>query len=205
MQALLAQTTAMLEGAISDVTVGIGSDFGYQAIFKSQANVAYVKAVLQKMAGGGSMPLDSNNVASSRSPVFVCAPPNDNTPAMRQFTSKCTGLSPAALIPYTPFVVLCPSFFRMKEAPETGNCPMMAPRGGGLMNPFAIIANQRSAMVQQLAHFYLGSDDLQPEVTGLDDIFLLSEDTSKRNARSYDFYVASKIPPLFAHHPFSVG
>lgn len=205
MQALLAQTTAMLEGAVSDVTVGIGSDFGYSAIFKSAANVAYVKAVLQKMVGGGSMPLELNNVASSRSPVFVCAPPNDNDPAMRQFTSKCTGLSPVVLIPHTPFLVLCPSFFRMKEAPETGNCPTLAAKGGGIGNPFAIIANQRSAMVQQLAHFYLGSDDLQPEVTGLNDIFLLSIDSSKRNARSYDFYVASKIPSLFAHHPCSMG
>lgn len=57
MQDLLAQTTAMLQGAIKDVFLGAGSDFGYSAIFKDSANVPYIKAVLQKMVDGSPMPV----------------------------------------------------------------------------------------------------------------------------------------------------
>lgn len=73
------------------------------------------------------------------------------------------------------------------------------------MNPSTLIGNQHSALIRQLAHFYLRSDDLQPEVTGLNDIFLLPADRSKRNARSYESCATSKIQPLFPHRPHPLG
>ena len=184
----------MLEGAIRDVAVGTSSDFGYAALFKKPVNVLYVKAMLQKIVDGDPMPVQIDGEPGSRPPVFVCPDIKDEDPTIRRFYDMCPDRgNPILLIPNTPWVVLCPQFFRMKEAPETRDCPTMALTGGAIATPFTMIANQRSAVVRQLAHFYLGKDDLQPEVTRLSDIFVLSEDRSKRNAQSYGIYAASKI------------
>jgi len=204
-QELLAQMTPMLEGAIQDVSTGISSEFGYSAIFKDPASVPYIKAVLQKMVDGSPMPVETKHGPGSRSPILICVRPNDRDPTMAQFTSKCTDPgTPAVLVPDTPWVVLCPSFFRMKGAPQRADCPTTNLRD--LMgSPNAIIGNQYSALVRQLAHFYLGRDDHQPEVTDLNNIFSLPADVTTRNARSYEFYTASKISFLFSYCSRGLG
>lgn len=204
MQEVLAQMTPMLEGAIQDVSTGISSEFGYSAIFKDPVSIPYIKAVLQKMAAGSPMPVETKHWPGSRSPIFICVRPNDRDPAMAQFISKCPDPgTPAVLVPDSPWVVLCPSFFKMKVAPQSTDCPTMNLRG--LMgSPNAIIANQYSALIRQLAHFYLGREDHQPEVTNLNEVFSISADVTTRNARSYEFYTASKISCFYSRTALGV-
>lgn len=204
-QRLLVQTTAMLEAAIGDVSTGIGSDFGYSAIFKDPVDVPYIKAVLQKMADGSPMPVQTYGMPAIRTPILICVKRGDRDPATAQFTSKCTGQeTPAVLIPDTPWVVLCPSFFTMKVAPEKVDCPTMNSKGM-LFPKYSLIANQASALVRQLAHFYLGPDDLRPEVGDLNEILTAFGDVTRRNARSYEYYAAGKIEFLFSNHPRALG
>ncbi len=202
---LLVQMTPMLEGAIRDVSTGSNSEFGYTAIFKDPASVPYIKTMLQNMADGSKMPVQTKDWPGDRSPIFICARPGNRDPSMNQFSSACTSeQTPAVRIPDSPWIVLCPTFFRMKEAPERTDCPTEDSRGLMFL-PNTMIGNQYTALIRQLAHFYLGPDNLPVEVTNLNQIFSLSADETKRNARSYEFYVASKIYSLLSSCARALG
>ena len=189
---MLKRTYNGLQGVTSDASNGTTSELGFSAIFKDDTNIPYIKAVYQRIADGSKMPVNTNKVQEDHHPTIVCAVPGDGDTAMSKFTEPCVGQKgPGVHIQGTHFIVLCPSFFDLKKVPEASDCPRMTD-GGFFSYPYQWITSQYSVILHQLSHFYLGGEVLQPEISDLKKIFLLPAASSKLNARSYEFYAASK-------------
>jgi len=185
---LLVLTHTMLQGAIRDVDTGVLSDHGYGAIFKDSASIPFVKQRFEDITNGSPMIVNTNRGPEGRSPTIVCVKSGDSDPIMNRFLAQCANERPlnppVVTIPGSQWVVLCPNFFSLKPAPEASDCPTVTSTGT-LISPYPTI-NQYAVLVRQLAHFYLGSLDLQPEVLNPNDIIKLTADASRRNAKSSD-------------------
>ncbi|KAI9879943.1 MAG: hypothetical protein M1830_006251 [Pleopsidium flavum] len=198
----------MLQGAIRDVNTGVLGDHGYGSIFKDSASVQFVRQRFEDITNGIPMLVHTNQGSEGRSPTIVCVKPGETDLNMNRFLIQCAERTPVRphviAVPGSQFVVLCQNFFSLKPLPEASDCPTVT-SAGTFIAP-GLIVNQYAALVRQLAHFFLGPFDLQPEVLDLDDIIRLDADASKRNAKSYGLYAASvqagcTIPGTPHHRP----
>ena len=91
-------------------------------------------------------------------------------------------------VPGTPYVFLCPAFFKLPIAPLTSQCPvptsMSTLRGSG-----SFIMTQYTDMVHELVRMYLGAH-LKTEYYGLNDVLGLGAGESVINPGSYTWYAA---------------
>lgn len=188
----LAQTSSMAQAAIADATDGENSDHGYMAIFKDVANAPYINTIFRNISTGAPLPVNAPQGMQELSPMLVCVPPSTTDSTSNYFKNHCSPYTPPAVhILGTQWVVLCPSFFGLKDQAQSSDCPSMSPVGS-LLTPYATMANQCVALLRQLSHFYLGASALALEITAPNNILRLAADFSKCNPGSYALYATSE-------------
>lgn len=204
-----------LQPAIQDSTQ-IPSSAAYKTFFKDTVNSKYIKAILSNITTGVQMPLKGARRAHSnapgsreiqRAPEIICISrrgqllyhlPNhngvlDHYDACKQRIDGGT----SAYMAGTPYIVLCPSFFTLDLAPSEPICPHLNKWTNRYTDSYggkSIIHFQIFALLHGIAQFYIfaTSAGLEVQANGINECSTLAARHARENARSYEFYVASK-------------
>lgn len=207
-----------LQPAIQDSTQ-IPSSAAYKTFFKDTVNSKYIKAILSNITTGVQMPLKGARRAHSnapgsreiqRAPEIICISrrgqllyhlPNhngvlDHYDACKQRIDGGT----SAYMAGTPYIVLCPSFFTLDLAPSEPICPHLNKWTNRYTDSYggkSIIHFQIFALLHGIAQFYIfaTSAGLEVQANGINECSRLAARHARENARSYEFYVASKLWP----------
>ena len=204
-----------LQPAIRDSTQ-IPLSPAYKTFFKNAVHSQYIKGILSNITTGVQMPLKAAGQAHSnapgsgeiqRSPEIICISrrgqllynvPNhngvvDHYDACEERTDGGT----SAYMAGTQYIVLCPSFFALEPAPSEPNCPRInkwANRYSDSYGGKSIIHFQIFALLHGIAQFYIFATSAGPraQANGINECSRLTAEYARENARSYEFYVASK-------------
>ena len=199
--------------AIEDTHYGTTSRYGFGTFFKSNYYTTAVEHVLQNIANGtpsasprlGFSNLTEESTSLKVSPIIVCitarnvvkvqGPQQSQPKDLYDFCHSAYGLRYRE----SPWVILCPAFFNLPQAPPPGNCPRVnAAETQFAGSQAAFVDYQEFVLLHELLHFYLDTTRLEAaqeyHFYNWNAVLGLSPEVSVRNPMNYEFYVASKSP-----------
>ncbi|KAI9719511.1 MAG: deubiquitinating enzyme [Chrysothrix sp. TS-e1954] len=175
-------------------TKGLSSSNGLRSIFKSNAGLAALSAVFQKIADGAMVTrvAPAAHAGAVLPPAIICAEVGDNLTTSFQRDCAAVSGSPGFQPTGTNLVILCPPFFvgeraGMPRDPNPAWCPHT--RGSTIFpNGPYLQQSQRGQLVHELAHMYMSNAlFLNPEVYLINDACRLSAASMRRNPSNYAF------------------
>ncbi len=199
LEEMLAQVQANLRIVINQAKKGIGSKYGFQALFKSQSNKGQVASIFDKIMTVAVANNDPDQAPIQ--PLIICAAAEANdmvVEGMHFLYERCQS-DPnrrAAQPPNSNIVVLCPSFWEMPGVPPQGSCPEKDAKTGVMMpNEAWLQLNRQATFVHEMIHMYLGRGYglAKNETYKVGDAVALEEEESMRNPSNYAFFYAGEL------------
>ena len=213
---------ASVSRAAFDAANGVRSQHGFQAFFKSNTSMAFVRHILLDVQLGRTSPVkySPEGDLSVSAPQIVCAMEENlektGPLAELQPWAQCSEEEHTIGFYYeaTPYIILCPVFWTLRADPQPDNyrCGRVdsnnqfagghAPEREGataraMPAQAALTEYQVYHLFHEIVHFYLGSktlgDNTVPEeVYDWNDCLALDASSSKRNPMNYQLYLASE-------------
>lgn len=186
----LATTRRFAAAAANDSRLGVDSEFGFAALFKSNNAAARVNLILSKIAYG-TIPSRAGCYPGAR-PTVLCV--NSNDVITNRMRELCNMGHPAYTNKAFPHVViLCPSVWYLPDmrASEV-KCPTLDAKGKLTPNDGVIALNTQATIVHEFVHIYQRFIDMGDEAYNIQDAIELNEKDSLRNPSNYALYVAGK-------------
>lgn len=204
-----------LQPAIRDSTQ-VPLSAAYKTFFKDAGQSQYIKGILTNITTGVQMPLKAagrahGNAPGSReierSPEIICIsrrgqllyniPDHNGVVDHYDACQERTDGGTSAYMAGTQYIVLCPSFFALDPAPSEPTCPRLNKWTNRYSDSYggkSIIHFQIFALLHGIAQFYIFATSAGPRAqsNGINECSRLAAEYARENARSYEFYVASK-------------
>ena len=196
LQILLPQIWENIQALIVDSNLGILSPHGFETLFHSNDNIAYVQSIFQAIANGSPVPLSTtegratNPLLNLGYPTIVCIQPGDPQTAIPY--ADCEASKGFLAGKADNFVALCPAFWEYPTEATVDKCPRV--RQNTLTpNTDALVMNQEAVLVHELAHVY----GVIPKASWQEGVFEqylvrdvsnLDEESALLNAPNYAYY-----------------
>ena len=199
LEEMLAQVQANLRIVISQAKKGIGSKYGFQALFKSQSNRGQVASIFNKIMTVANANNDPDQTPIP--PLIVCVAPATNdqgVDGMEVLYQHCMDDPEmwAAQPINSNIVVLCPSFWQLPGVPPQGTCPKKDAKTNSMMpNESWLQLNRQATFVHEMIHMYLGHGYglAVNEAYKVGDAVALGEEESMKNPSNYAFFYAGEF------------
>ncbi|KAL9595984.1 MAG: hypothetical protein Q9219_006107 [cf. Caloplaca sp. 3 TL-2023] len=180
----------------------------YETFIKASGRAQFVAELITNVTIGNAR-VDPVPPFSNGSPTFVCVKPNtlnitfsDGTTQDAYDNCHTTNFGASYLYP-TPYITLCPVFWRIPAAPPDDLCPIMNRRTNYYrrkkiddnITGSSVWQNHVWATFHEILHYYLyntpGYVMLRPEVYSINRAWKLSSKDAWRNSQNIVFFAAT--------------
>ena len=194
LRSLLPQVWSDLQLLIGEINgSGLNSAYGSQQFFKSSSNLNFARTIYQKIADGAS--IIPAQAGPGVNPMIACADFYNGSP----FTARCEALSAGSVsqISFSPLgsnvVVLCPAFWSLDNVPNREYCPVPPPAFESSPSDLLLQFNQRSVLIHELAHMYLGLSVLRKVSYAAEAAIGLSAADSIKSPSNFALFYTGKL------------
>lgn len=176
---------------------GTRSPYGFGALFKTNASIAVITDLYEKIAAGAPVPVLHASGYQGRplGPALICAT-NATNGFVRGYYNHCVRRPRriAAWARGTPKVALCTRFFNLSMSPVPADCPDMS--SGEIPISRRLQMNMEAALVHEVTHVYLGTTQIGTEMYDLDTAAGLGVQRSVVNPSNLAFFYACESRSL---------
>ncbi|KAL8788711.1 MAG: hypothetical protein Q9213_001525 [Squamulea squamosa] len=185
----------------------------YKTFIKNPDRAQFVADLITNVTIGNAMypPIPP---LSNGGPTFICVtwgmfPLTQSNGRKFDAYRSCleTQFTAAYLYP-SPWIIVCPVFWRLRPSPPRNACPKLSSRTNSYIRRkkvdydragSSITQNHIWILMEEIVHFYLfaqpGYVMLDPEVLDINSAWMLTAEKALRNAVNHVYYAASKFYP----------
>ena len=208
---LLKKIPSVVAATLADIKLGVKSEHGFTALFKTNDNIAYITGLLNSVAQGSKRRGLAPSPKLWEAPQFICAAPYTRQKYPWMLADPwilCSG--PAPFAPYygmwiddTNAIILCPDFWNFQPVPTQSRCPKLV-KNKWADSPAAraesVYGFQIYNLIHEMLHFYMDRQSLSShtrprEQYEINELVNLWAANTVRNPTNFQCYMARQYPP----------